>query len=285
MSVLQCDGRNRTVSPLPYLRRRADSDVAVTRGRLVWSLAASRGRFGVHCLLTRPVAHRACEVGGSSSVVVANDDRPGHRSTLVAAAGPRLGGLEVRGPEGLNTGIPLGPSRNAGVVLAGHVEPSALRVVLVERGGRRRTVATGAAQRASAPDPAGSTPWTARSDGQCAGYRHDASRFGGYEGEPGNLTCGRDRRVGFYFSVERAVCYVDPCKDALVLWGAASARIASVSAGVDPDALRPLRLARRGRAFIAVFPSDTPTARVTMRVVFRDGSSNTFVGRRSANVD
>ena len=286
-----CRG-SRRLARRPDLRPDGRSRVAAApNGGGRWRVQAEAGRGALRCVsltrLDRRGHLRECgrTAHGAVLAAVTTQGAPRHPSTVVVAGAATLTRLAVTGPDGRR--VARAHRGVAALAFAGYVDPSLLGIRLALGHGRRRVVATGAAERVRTEDPAGGRwSWSARTrrSGRrlCAGFQQDPPRFPVPPYLSGAAFCARPVG-GARFAFAPSTPLVGGGPGRVVLYGAAGRQVRAVAAIVDGRAVE-LPLAARGRAFLAVFPETVQYALVTLVVRFRDGRVAIERGRRTGVV-
>jgi hypothetical protein len=284
------------------VRLRARSFLAPVRGGAVanqgWIATSLRADNGIRCLRVLAPRSRsartACERTarrGPPPVQVLSKGYGPSATTAVAASAPGLRSVEVAGSGAPMTAVAVGPGPVTIAVLPGRLEPWQVPVTLTYRDGRTRRIDGGATAHVDVPDPSGAFAWTATTDvsGPCAGARAVALRFGSPPPAIVGVTaCRAARGSPLFFSVGEASCSCGPRGSEVlgptILVGAARHAVQSIEIS-GPGGRRELTLAQTGGAFVAIYPAGTSHRDLALTARFRDGSTETFVGRRGVDAE
>ncbi|MGO9789635.1 MAG: hypothetical protein ACLP8S_09030, partial [Solirubrobacteraceae bacterium] len=235
------------------------------------------------------------------------------RTVVNGVAGPEARSVTVYGPGGARR-LRLGPGKSFITVYSGYVEDVRPRIEVLERNGRKDTIALASSYTLQTADPQGGPPWDviggadltpgAYPDEQCTQLQQEsaplepgvAQRPFSPGGEPpliGPSTpqlCGRLGTAPLFVVIRR----FDPGEQQngqwywwnnpprTVVYGAASPRVASLTLKIGSATTRPLLIDRSDGAFAAVLDGHTDPRSLTLTAHLSDGTTVSYT--RSTNL-
>lgn len=202
--------------------------------------------------------------------------------TAIAVAGNALKEVTVRTPAG-STLARIVAGRLALLVLDTYVPQHLIAVDVLHADGQREAHNGAALRTVTVPDPVTGESWTAstvttrdRSAPRCTLVaRSDVPSETG--------VCSSSAQEPFYFRIGAHTVDSEQGRSRTVLTGGVDRSVESVSVDA-PTGRSQLKLASRGRAFLAVYPDSVPPTALTITIRFKDGSSAVFTGREQVNI-